>query len=281
MKSISHIVIVAAVAIGLLLLVVFLFRRVKASPGAGGENGNVPGDDPPPGPLPCQNVPDNLPHFQNAVTPSGAKAFLGVPDADWTPDFEARLRGFFLAVDVEPSDFTMKYFGAGLIRQYLNSPDGQLPDLIVLKGSKRCGTVIATNSDDLPKPAFCINPFLTFDDEDRFSYIDVDGKRTPEPFVDDLAWNRAAIKGSFGGGRYEQHFVYNEQIADRIIGFFKATDLKITARSVLATLRKFPGQKDKNLIVEYLNSGYGGLSFNMIEKGSMRCDSGQSVVNYL
>ena len=280
MKSIRDIVIIAAVAIGLLVLVVFLFRPGKAV-AKDKNNGDATGDDPPVGPLPCQNVPDNLPHFQNAMTPPGAKAFLGVPDADWTPDFEARLRGFFLAVDVEPSDFTMKYFGAGLIRQYLNSPDGQLPDLIVLKGSKRCGTVIATNSDDLPKLAFCINPFLTFDDEDRFSYIDVDGKRTPESFVDDIAWNRAAIEGSFGGGRYEQHFVYNEQIADRIIGFFKATDLKITARSVLATLRKFPGQKDKNLIVEYLNSGYGGLSFNMIEKGSMRCDSGQSVVNYL
>lgn len=279
--KLKDVVLIVILVVVLLLALAYFFK-----PKAGDETdpgNNTPGNGDPgtPGAIPCQKVPGNFPPFQNAATPPGAKAFLGVTDAEWTSEFEARLRGFFLAVDVEPTEYAMKYFGSKLIWQYLNSQDGQLPDLIVLKGSKRCGTVIATNSDDLPKPAFCINPFLTFDDENRFSYIDVDGKRTPESFVDDIAWNRAAIKGSFGGGRYEQHFVYNEQIADRIIGFFKATNLKITARSVLATLRKFPGQKDKNLIVEYLNSGYGGLSFNMIEKGSMRCDSGQNVINYL
>lgn len=250
MKSIPHIVIVAAVAIGLLLLVVFLFRPAKAAPGTGGENGNGPGDDPPPGPLPCQNVPDNLPPFQNSVTPPGAKAFLGVPDANWTPDFEARLRGFFLAVDVEPSDATMKYFGAAIIWQYLNSPDGQLPDLLVLKGSKRCGTIVGVPSQDIPKPPFC----LSFTSGNWLEPTYQDGK---EAGID-------AIRAVFGIPKSE----WTPAMQSRVKGFFKAVNIEPSEWNAKGLNQYYQRRPAK----EYLASALGGLPDTLISQGCMRCD---------
>ena len=253
MKSIPHIVIIAAVAIGLLLLVVFLFRRVKASPGTGGENDNGSGDDPPVGPLPCQNVPDNLPHFQNAVTPSGAKAFLGVPDAGWTPDFEARLRGFFLAVDVEPSDFTMKYFGASVIWQYLNSPEGQLPDLVVLKASKRCGTIIGVPSQYIPKPPFCLS--FTSGNWLEPSYSEDKEVGTAE-------WD--GIRNVFGIPTSE----WTPAMQSRVKGFFKAVNIQPSEWNAKGLNQWYQRRPAK----EYLVSALGGLPDSLITQGCMRCD---------
>lgn len=251
MKSIRDIVVIAAVAIGLLVLVVFLFRPNNASASNGKNNGDATGDDPPPvGPLPCQNIPDNLPHFQNAVTPPGAKAFLGVPDAEWTADFEARLRGFFLAVDVEPSDFTMKYFGASVIWQYLNSPEGQLPDLVVLKASKRCGTIIGVPSQYIPKPPFC----LSFTSGNWLEPTYQDGKHAG----DDI------IRAVFGIPQSE----WTPAMQSRVKGFFKAVDIEpseLNARGLNKYYQRRPAK-------EYLASALGGLPDTLITKGCMRCD---------
>ena len=254
MKSIRDIVVVAAVAIGLLILVVFLFRPNKASASNGKNNGDTTGDDPPPvGPLPCQNIPDNLPPFQNTVTPSGAKAFLGVPDADWTPDFESRLRGFFLAVDVEPSDFTMKYFGASVIWQYLNSPEGQLPDLVVLKASKRCGTIIGVPSQYIPKPPFC----LSFTSGNWLEPTYSEDKE-----VGTAEWD--GIRNVFGIPTSE----WTPAMQSRVKGFFKAVNIQPSEWNAKGLNQWYQRRPAK----EYLVSALGGLPDALITQGCMRCD---------
>jgi hypothetical protein len=248
MKTTRNIVIIVAVAIGLLLLV-FLFRKPQKP-----DSGDTPGDPQDDGPqsanAPCQNVPDNLPPFQNAVTPPGAKAYLGIPDADWTPDFEARLRGFFLAVDVEPSDFTLKYFGAKVIWQYLNSPDGQLPDQLVLKASKRCGTIVGVPSQDMPKPPFC----LSFTSGNWLEPTYQDGKDA----------SNDAIRAVFGIPTSE----WTSAMQSRVKGFFKAVNIEPSewnAKGLSQWYQRRPAQ-------EYLASALGGLPDTLITKGCMRCD---------
>lgn len=250
MKSIRDIVIIAAVAIGLLALVVFLFRPGKAAT-KDKNSGDATGDDPPVGPLPCQNIPGNLPPFQNAVTPSGAKAFLGVPDADWTPEFEARLRGFFMAMDVEPTEYTMKYFGSKLIWQYLNSQDGQLPDMVVLKGSKRCDTIVGVPANDIPKPPFCLN------------------------FTVSGHWLSPAYDGgkNVGSDTIREEIGINKSdwvpaVQARVKSFFKAINLEPSEQNARALCRYM----GRNLVKEYLNSPFGGLPDAMVTKGVMRCD---------
>ena len=250
MKSIRDIVIIAAVAIGLLLLVVFLFRPAKTAPDAGNKPGDPPDADRPTGPLPCQNIPGNLPPFQNAVTPPGAKAFLGVPETDWTPEFEARLRGFFLAVDVEPSDSTMKYFGAVIIWQYLNSPDGQLPDQIVLKASKRCGTIVNVPSQDMPKPPFC----LSFTSGNWLEPTYQDGK---DAGID-------AIRAVFGIPKSE----WTPAMQSRVKGFFKAINIEPSEWNAKGLNQYYQRRPAK----EYLASALGGLPDTLITQGCMRCD---------
>jgi hypothetical protein len=248
MRSIRDIVVIAAVAIGLLLLVVYLFRPVKAvaTPDTGDDS--APGDSPQP--KHCHNVPENLPAFQNPVTPPGARAYLNVSDADWTPEYEARLRGFFLAVDVEPSDFTMKYFGADAIRQYLNTADGQLPDQLVLKGSKRCGTVVGVPSQDMPKPPFC----LSFTSGNWLEPTYTDGK--------DVGSN--AIREAFGISQAE----WTSAMQSRVKGFFKAINIEPSAWNAMGLRQwynRFPAK-------EYLASALGGLPDTLIALGCMRCD---------
>ncbi|MEQ1744894.1 MAG: hypothetical protein ABMA02_05690 [Saprospiraceae bacterium] len=250
MKSIRDIVIVAAVAIGLLLLIVYLFRPGKSAADAGGNKGGEPDGDQPPGALPCQSIPENLPPFQNAVTPPGAKAYLNVPDADWTSDFEARLRGFFLAVDVEPSDFTMKYFGAAIIWQYLNSPEGQLSDLLTLKASKRCGTIVGVPSQDVPKPAFC----LSFTSGNWLEPTYQDGKDA----------HNDGIRQVFGIPKSE----WTPAMQSRIKGFFKAIDIEPSVWNAKGLNQWYHRQPAK----EYLASALGGLPDTLITKGCMRCD---------
>ncbi|MFN0012975.1 MAG: hypothetical protein ACKVU2_00375 [Saprospiraceae bacterium] len=250
MKSIRDIVIVAAVAIGLLLLIVYLFRPGKSAADAGSNQGEEPDGDQPPGTLPCQSIPENLPPFQNAVTPPGAKAYLNVPDADWTPDFEARLRGFFLAVDVEPSDFTLKYFGAAIIWQYLNSPEGQLSDLLTLKASKRCGTIVGVPSQDVPKPAFC----LSFTSGNWLEPTYQDGKDASSD----------GIRQVFGIQKSE----WTPAMQSRIKGFFKAIDIEPSVWNAKGLNQWYHRQPAK----EYLASALGGLPDTLITKGCMRCD---------
>jgi len=86
----------------------------------------------------CVNVPENLPKFKTAVVPGIAKEYLGVTDAQFTDAFQQRLLGFFVSLDVEPSEYSMKYFGKEAIAAYLNSPDGQLPHWNTVKGVRRC-----------------------------------------------------------------------------------------------------------------------------------------------
>ncbi len=250
MKSIRDIVIVAAVAIGLLLLIVYLFRPGKTAADAGSNQGEEPEGDQPPGTLPCQSIPENLPPFQNAVTPPGAKAYLNVPDADWTPDFEARLRGFFLAVDVGPSDFTLKYFGAAIIWQYLNSPEGQLSDLLTLKASKRCGTIVGVPSQDVPKPAFC----LSFTSGNWLEPTYQDGKDA----------HNDGIRQVFGIQKSE----WTPAMQSRIKGFFKAIDIEPSVWNAKGLNQWYHRQPAK----EYLASALGGLPDTLITKGCMRCD---------
>ncbi len=202
------------------------------------------------GPMPCQQVPDNLPKYQNAQTPPGAKSFLKVSDDDWTPDFEARLRGFFLALDVEPSDFTMKYFGADLIWQYLNSSEGQLPDLIVLKASKRCGTVIGVPSQDIPKPPFC----LSFTSGNWLEPTYQGGSKVSDD----------AIRDALGISKSE----WTPAMQSRVKGFFKAINIEpsaYNAKGLRQWYQRYPAK-------EYLNSALGGLPDTLITKGIMRCD---------
>lgn len=250
MKTARDIVIIAAIAIGLLLLLVFLFRSNKTASPQGGNNGGTPGDDPPSGPLPCQNIPGNLPPFQNAVTPSGAQAFLNVPEVDWTPEFEARLRGFFLAVDVEPSDSTMKYFGAAIIWQYLNSSDGQLPDQLVLKASKRCGTIVNVPSQDMPKPPFC----LSFTSGNWLEPTYQNGK---DAGID-------AIRAVFGIPKSE----WTPAMQSRIKGFFKAINIEPSEWNAKGLNQYYQRRPAK----EYLASALGGLPDTLITQGCMRCD---------
>ncbi len=250
MKNIRGIIIIVAVVIGLLLLVVFLFRPAKTTPDAGNKPGDPPDVDPPKGPLPCQNIPGNLPSFQNAVTPPGAKTFLGVPEANWTPEFEARLRGFFLAVDVEPSDSTMKYFGAAIIWQYLNSSDGQLSDLLVLKASKRCGTIVNVPSQDMPKPPFC----LSFTSGNWLEPTYQDGKDA----------DNDAIRAVFGIPKSE----WTPAMQSRVKGFFKAVNIEPSEWNAKGLNQYFQRRPAK----EYLASALGGLPDTLITKGCMRCD---------
>ncbi len=250
MKSVRDIVIIAAIVIGLLLLIVFLFRPAKTAPDKTDSKGEPPQDNPPPGPLPCQNIPANLPPYQNAVTPPGAKAYLNVPDADWTPDFEARLRGFFLAVDVEPSDATMKYFGASQIWQYLNSPEGQLPDLLVLKSSKRCDTIVGIPAADIPKPPFCLSFTSGFWLEPTFQ----DGKHAG----DDI------IRAVFGIPKSD----WTPAMQSRVKGFFKAVDIEPSELNARGLNRHY----QRSPIREYLASPLGGLPDTLVPKGCMRCD---------
>jgi hypothetical protein len=248
MKTIRNIVLLVAVAIGLLLLV-FLFRKPK-KPDTGDTPGDPQDDAPPSTNVPCQNVPDNLPSFQNAVTPPGAKAYLGVPDADWTPDFEARLRGFFLAVDVEPSDFTMKYFGANAIWKYLDSPEGQLPDQLVLKASKRCGTIVGVPSQDMPKPPFC----LSFTSGNWLEPTYQDGKDAGSD----------AIRAVFGIPKSE----WTSAMQSRVKGFFKAVNIEPSEWNAKGLSQWY----QRNPAKEYLPSAMGGLPDTLIVQGIMRCD---------
>lgn len=250
MKNIRDIVLIAAVAIGLLLLVVYLFRPGKAAVTPDDGTGDTPGDNPQPKLQSCHNVPENLPAYQNATTPPGAKAYLNVPDADWTPDFEARLRGFFLAVDVEPTDFTMKYFGAEAIWQYLNTADGQLPDQLVLKGSKRCGTVVGVPSQDMPKPPFC----LSFTSGNWLEPTYADGK--------DAGSN--AIREAFGISQAE----WTAAMQSRVKGFFKAINIEPSAWNAKGLNQWYSRYPAK----EYLTSALGGLPDTLIVQGCMRCD---------
>lgn len=141
MNVIRNIAFIAVAVIGFMLLMNLLQMQPDDNSGnldAKRKKMSNSGEDETSTGIPCQTIPNNLPRYQDAATPSSAKTFLNVPDADWTPDFEARLGGFFLAVDVAPSNFTLKFFGRKLIWRYLNSPDGQLSDLLVLKGAKHC-----------------------------------------------------------------------------------------------------------------------------------------------
>ena len=86
----------------------------------------------------CYYVPKEFPKFQPVAVPAEAKTILGVSDADWTNGFQDRLLGWFVAIDVTPAAYVLTYFGKDLVMQYLNSPVGQYPSNIVLKGSARC-----------------------------------------------------------------------------------------------------------------------------------------------
>ncbi len=253
MNTVRNIALIVAAAIGLLLLIRLLFP--PAATGDSGD-GNPGGENPAPNGsgqsagIPCQNIPDNLPRYQTAATPPGAKAYLNVSDADWTQDFEARLRGFFLAVDVEPSDFTMKYFGAKLIWQYLNSPEGQLPDLLVLKASKRCGSIVGVPSQDMPKPAFC----LSFTSGNWLEPTYQGGKDA----------HSESIRAVFGISKSK----WTAAMQSRVKGFFKAVNIEPSEYNAKGLSQWY----NRKPALEYLSSALGGLPDTLIIQGCMRCD---------
>lgn len=249
--KLKDVVLIVILVVVLLLALAYFFK-----PKAGDETdpgNNTPGNGDPgtPGAIPCQKVPGNFPPFQNTATPPGAKAFLGVTDAEWTSEFEARLRGFFLAVDVEPTEYAMKYFGSKLIWQYLNSQDGQLPDTVVLKGSKRCDTIVGVPANDIPKPPFCLN------------------------FTVSGHWLSPAYDGgkNVGSDTIREEIGINKSdwvpaIQARVKSFFKAINLEPSEQNARALCRYM----GRNLVREYLNSPFGGLPDAMVTKGVMRCD---------
>lgn len=216
-------------------------QRTGGTQNPGSGNGNIP----------CQKIQSNLPTYPpSASTPPGAKNYLNVLDEEWTPDFEARLRGFFVAVDVEPSDFTMKYFGGDLIWQYLNSQDGQLPDLLVVQGSKRCDTIIGVPKGDIPKPPFC----LSFTSGNWLEPRYQDGKDASSD----------AVRAALGIPKSN----WTPALQSRVKGFFKAVDIEPSALNAKA-LSGWYGRKPAS---EYLNSAIGGLPDTLVTKGIMRCD---------
>lgn len=94
----------------------------------------------------CFHVPREFPKFQPLSIPDAAKSILGISDADWTTVFQDRLLGWFIAIDVAPSDYVLNYYGKELIMQYLNSPVGIYPSNIVVKGSARCDLIKTTKT---------------------------------------------------------------------------------------------------------------------------------------
>ncbi|MBK8968620.1 MAG: hypothetical protein R3D58_07095 [Saprospiraceae bacterium] len=206
------------------------------------------------GPMPCQKVPANLPKYKTALTSPGAKDYLKVPDEEWTADFEARLRGFFVAVDVEPSDFTLKYFGADLIWKYLDSQDGQLPDLLVIQSSKRCDTIVSIPAGNIPKPPFC----LSFTSGNWLQPTYKDGKDAPSD----------EVRATFGISKAD----WTPAMISRVKGFFKAVNIEPSKTNAIG-LSGWYGRKPA---IEYLNSALGGLPDTLITKGIMRCDGKSS-----
>jgi hypothetical protein len=106
-------------------------------------------EDPPPTPVPpvntggvdCIPVPEGLQAATSALVPSEAQTYLGITAALYNDAFQQRLIGFFTAIDVQPTNERMKYFGKETILKYLASPMGQLPHWDVVKGSLRCKNV--------------------------------------------------------------------------------------------------------------------------------------------
>jgi hypothetical protein len=89
----------------------------------------------------CIPVPEGLPVATSALIPNEAQVFLGFTAVQWTDTLQQRLIGFFTAIDVQPSNERIKYFGKDTILKYLDSPMGQLPHWDVVKGSLRCKNV--------------------------------------------------------------------------------------------------------------------------------------------
>ena len=89
----------------------------------------------------CIHVPEGLQGATSALVPSEAQTYLGISAAQYTEAFQQRLIGFFTAIDVQPTNERMKYFGKETILKYLASPMGQLPHWDVVKGSLRCKNV--------------------------------------------------------------------------------------------------------------------------------------------
>jgi hypothetical protein len=88
----------------------------------------------------CFEVPSQLPPFSSPLTPSDAQQYLGFTGPEFTDQLQYRILGFFAAIDVQPTNERMKFFGKKAILDYLNTPSGQLPHWDVVKASLRCQT---------------------------------------------------------------------------------------------------------------------------------------------
>jgi hypothetical protein len=132
----NNIILYGAIALLLIGVVYMYFQKEKPA---------APAVDPVKPQVPtvggaCFDVPSTFPTFSSALVPGQAKEFLGFTGVQLDYNMEQRVLGFFSAIDVQPTDERMKYFGKDAILNYLQTPSGQLPHWDVVRGSLRCNT---------------------------------------------------------------------------------------------------------------------------------------------
>lgn len=127
------------------------------------------------------------------------------------------------------------------------------PDLVVLKGSKRCGTIIGVPSQDMPKPPFC----LSFTSGNWL-------EPTYQPGADTGTSEWDAIRNVFGISASE----WTPALQSRVKGFFKAVNIQPSEWNAKGLNQYYQRRPAK----EYLASALGGLPDALITQGCMRCD---------
>lgn len=139
--------------LALLALVWYLFKKDSAEkvetkdatipPNTDAKGDKMKGYDHVPKPfVSCFEIPTQFPRYDNAAVPSATMELLNAKKVKINGMSEARVRGFFKAIDVAPSaGAIISYIGAAKVWEYLNSQDGQLPYDLVVLGASRCQNV--------------------------------------------------------------------------------------------------------------------------------------------
>jgi hypothetical protein len=116
----------------------FLFFNKKGEPAKTTDPAPAPPQQS--GTTPCFAVPSTFPPFSQAIIPAGTDQFLGLSGPQFTDALQARIIGFFAALDVNPTLERLQYFGKQAVLDYLQTPSGKLPHWDVVKASLRCST---------------------------------------------------------------------------------------------------------------------------------------------